>query len=280
MADRRASAVPPSTVHRDVAEYERVLWSARKIGVRLIAGASMNFDAGTYVALVSADGDLEVSSENGQFVPLAIRRGFKGPGNRPMGKVTVRNATVSTVTGVIITGNGEYVDFQAYTSTSPLAVTLAHDPLPVLAKGTEAAGAALASNPVPVGGSSADGKVRVVRTDSEGRAIAVEAAPADLARGSAHFVANTIADVIAAPGAGKQLIVGTVTIANDGAGPDVAILYDDATEILRLAVAAGVSYVIPCGPGMAIAVNKALRANVVTGGDSMRVFANARIVTP
>ncbi len=254
-------------------------FSARKFAVNLAAGGTLEIAAEEYVALIDATGTLEISSEGAQFVPFGVRRGFRAKAGGKIGRLTVKNPSGVAISGTIITGIGDYIDFQA--------VTLAHDPLPVTLPaagqaviGKEADGAAAASAPVLTAGKSGDGKVRTVQADTQGRVVSVEAVPADMADGAVQFTVTTPLDVIATPGAGKRLIVGLVTIANDGIVDDVVILYDDATEKLRVAVKAGTSYVLPFKPGLRVTVNKALRADVVTGGGSVRVFATATVITP
>ncbi len=261
-------------------------FSAQAISLTLAPGQVAVIDALEYLVLLSTSASLEVKAGRGSWVPLGSRRGFRARKGGIIGQLSIRNNTVSTITNaVLVTGDGDYADFQAYTASAPIhAVIDSPNPLPVswavggmAVHGPDAPGATVTQNPVLVGGKADDGKAYALRMDREGRALSAAAIPSDAVRGMATFAAAGPLAVLADPGAAKALCVTSVLVVNDGLIDDTVILYDDVTEFARVSVKAGTSVPLHvAAPGIVITTHKALNADVVVGagvGYSVRVFA-------
>lgn len=125
-----------------------------------------------------------------------------------------------------------------------------------------------------------DGDAVRVRADLTGRLVVAPHAPQELkSRGTLTLAATGIADVIAAPGAGRRLSVTQITVCNRDTAAATAILYDGAVEIGRVRVPIGDTRQLTFPEGLAIAANTALRADIEAAPATadVRVWASAGI---
>ncbi len=242
---------------------------SRKIGLTIAAGKVQDLNADEYLFLFSASADLEIAGEDGVFGIFPARRGYRVRPGEKIGRVTIRNPTGGTVTGVAVTGTGEFLD-GALGGSAPLEMSISA-PSPVPVAGPEATGAAPVGNPVAVAGLDTGAKVRPFLVDTDGRQVVEFAATTEL-ESATHLFAVAGPITLLAAVAAKKHKVATVIVSNAGIVDDTVILFDNATEIARFFMKAGESRAFPFAlVPLAGSVNTDLKADVIAGGGSISV---------
>ena len=93
----------------------------------------------------------------------------------------------------------------------------------------------------------------------------------------ASATTNASTELIAAPAAGKSLVVTSLSVTNGTGSADYVEIYFGASlAFKRVAIGAATTLQIPCGRGVLLPPATALNFKAITGGST--VYANATYV--
>lgn len=169
--------------------------------------APRSIDALQYVYLPTTTGSLEISSDGNNFVPFQLKRGYRAPEGKAIGRVFIRNTSGSSITATIITGNGEVIDNNAGNATTGVQdMNLAGSAVDQAVNGSTAHAAAITKAPVLV---AAEGRTT--------ERAAVASGQVD------RLVADAVGKLIVLPYANPENFEGAVSAACAGAGGSATV---------------------------------------------------------